>query len=246
MAIPNVRESPPKRPERSGEDRPWWRQRWLTIAAGYSFAFLTGMAVAAWTKHTGDWVHGDAWERHLMLASQIHFPAWFDALIYASPWLGTNITLIPGVLVGVWWLWRRAHRPHLAMRLLIVQLGSYSLNPALKDLYERGRPDLFPRRGWYGWSSYPSGHAIASIAVLFTVALMLHQEKGWRWPFYVLVPVSLLSLFSRIYLGVHWPTDVIAGVLIGVVWLVATLRAFAPREAAALSANVRVRGRAAG
>ena len=215
----------------SSETRPWWRQRWLTIAAGYSFAFLSGMAVAAWAKRSGGWQHGTQWERSLMIAWHVHLPAWLDALIYASPWLGTNITLIPGVLVGVWWLWARAKRPHLAMRLLIVQLGSYVLNPALKDLYGRPRPDLFPHRGWYGWSSFPSGHAIASIAVLFTVAAILHRERGWTWTYWLLVPVSLLSLYSRIYLGVHWPIDVLAGVIVGIVWFVMTSLAFRDESA---------------
>jgi hypothetical protein len=129
----------------AGETRPWWRQRWLTIAAGYSFAFLTGMAVAAWAERQGGWQHGTDWERSLMRAAHLHLPGWLDEIILASPWLGTNISLIPGVLIGVWWLWARLKRPHLAMRLLVVQLGSYILNPALKDLYDRPRPDLFPR-----------------------------------------------------------------------------------------------------
>jgi membrane-associated phospholipid phosphatase len=184
------------------------------------------MGVAAWVIHRGHWSQGADWERRLMLALHVPLPWWLDALVYAAPWAGTNITLIPGVFAGVIWLWWRAKRPHLAMRLLIVQIGSYALNPALKDLYDRVRPDLYPRRGWYGWSSFPSGHAIASIAVLYTVAHMLYREKGWRWPYAVVIPLSLLSVFSRIYLGVHWPSDVLAGVLVGVVWLVMTTIAF--------------------
>jgi undecaprenyl-diphosphatase len=204
----------------------------MVIVAGYSLAFLAGMACAAWTKRFGDWERGTGWERSLMIWTHAHTPpAWLDALLYATPWLGTNITLIPGVLLGVWFLWSRAKRPHLAMRLLTVQIGSYLLNPSLKYLYDRPRPDLFPRRGWYGWSSYPSGHAIASISVLFTVAAILHRERGWRWPYWVLVPISMMSLYSRIYLGVHWPMDVIAGVIVGVVWLVMTSIAFREDQA---------------
>ena len=209
-----------------GESRPWYHQRWLTIAAGFALAFLTGMAIAAWVKQYGDWHDGMRWERELMLALHLPLPRWLDLLIYIVPWTGTNISLIPGVLVAVVWLWRRAHRPHLAMRLLVVQVGSYLLNPALKDLYDRARPDLFARRGWYGWSSYPSGHAIASVAVLLTIAIMLRDERGWRWPFVVAALLIPLSLYSRLYLGVHWPTDVIGGALVGLVWLAMTTVAF--------------------
>jgi undecaprenyl-diphosphatase len=107
-------------------------------------------------------------------------------------------------------------------------LGSLLLNALLKDVFDRPRPDLWPRRGQYQWAAYPSGHAIVGIAVYFTITRVLYRELRWRWPFVVAVALLAVSLYSRLYLGVHWPTDVIGGLLLGVVWLMAVQIAFAP------------------
>ncbi|HKG94276.1 MAG TPA: phosphatase PAP2 family protein [Gemmatimonadaceae bacterium] len=208
-----------------------WRRVAAWLAIGYVCAFVVGATFGWSLQRFGSWHDGLAWERSLMESFRVDLPRWLDAVVYVTPWLATNLTLLPAVILISAWLAfiRRPRRRDLALHLLVVELGAYTLNPALKWVFDRPRPDLWEKRGQFAWSSYPSGHAIAGVAVLFTIAVLLHRERGWRWPYAVVAAMLAVSLFSRLYLGVHWPTDVIAGVLIGAVWLAATINAFSRR-----------------
>ncbi|MEO6526206.1 MAG: phosphatase PAP2 family protein [Gemmatimonadaceae bacterium] len=203
------------------------RRLMLQVGATYVGAWLVGIVYAMVIRYTSTWNGGAEWERSLLRAIHAqHLPSWLDFVVLQVPLTGTNLTILPAIILLGWWMWNRAHRPLVAIHLLVVCVGSLSLNPTMKHLLGRDRPDLFPHRGMYNWSSYPSGHAILTIALYFTISLLLYRERRWRWPFALAALVFLANAYSRLYLAVHWPTDVIGGLLIGVVWLVGTWHAF--------------------
>lgn len=192
----------------------------FAVAAAYAAAWAVGIAFALALQRTPSWRTGAAWERAVLTWLHGHpQPYVIDRLLLASPYLATNYTVLPLTLLGGAVLWRCHGRARVALHLLVVSLGSASLNPSMKYLLGRPRPTLFPQRGMFQWASYPSGHAILSTAFYFTVALLLWRTRGTRWMFLVAAAVVVISAYARLYLAVHWPTDVIGGLLIGATWL---------------------------
>ncbi|HEX6047676.1 MAG TPA: phosphatase PAP2 family protein [Gemmatimonadaceae bacterium] len=214
----------------NGDSRPW-RRAIVVTAVGFVIAFAAGAGFALWLQSTGDWSAGLPWERELLLSMDPSAPAAIDWMMLALPWLGTNLTLAPIIAAFALWLWRKKGRPEVALELVLAVLGSLLLNALMKDVFDRPRPDLWPRRGQYEWAAYPSGHAIVGIAVYFTVTRVIHRELRWTWPYVVAIALLAVSLYSRLYLGVHWPTDVIGGLLLGAIWLGVIQVAFAPFHA---------------
>lgn len=138
--------------------------------------------------------------------------------------IGGGDVLAPvGLLFGGWLWFRRSRRAagHY-LGAAVLGWGCYGL---LKWVFARPRPSVVERLDGAGWWSFPSGHAMASVIVL-GLAVVLVTQKRLAWAAVALL--VMLIAFSRVYLGVHYPSDVIAGLFGGVAWIgaaVALLRA---------------------
>ncbi len=100
--------------------------------------------------------------------------------------------------------------------------GASLLNAGLKSILHRPRPELVPHLAAVSNASFPSGHAMISAAIYLTIAAMLSETQPKRSArIFLMAFAGLLVLLigcSRIYLGVHWPSDVLAGWCLGSVW----------------------------
>jgi undecaprenyl-diphosphatase len=106
--------------------------------------------------------------------------------------------------------------------LAICFSGGAVLNYLLKNLFERARPEAFRIVAASGYS-FPSGHAMVSIYFYGMLAfIIIRKTKSWQWR-YVVTALTILFILamgiSRIYLGVHYPSDVVAGYTAGGMWL---------------------------
>ena len=112
-----------------------------------------------------------------------------------------------------------------AMWLVIVAtLGGLAMSSLLKHFFERERPSLVPHLSYVSTHSFPSGHSMLSAVVYLTLGALLGRiVPGFRYKAYFLLVAVLLTVLvgiSRVYLGVHYPTDVLAGWAAGLAWAV--------------------------
>lgn len=135
--------------------------------------------------------------------------------------LGTGVVVGMIVLVTGMFLWLNHHR-HSSILLIAATLGGLVLDNLLKIGFNRPRPQIFEWGTYAASSSFPSGHAMSSVIVYGTVtylAARLQRRLASRILTFVFaaIVIGLISI-SRIYLGVHYPSDIIAGLMIGLAW----------------------------
>jgi undecaprenyl-diphosphatase len=207
----------------------------LRVAIAASATFIVGAAWAVIVMQLGGWTHGLAREDVLLARIHRQLPTVIDWVVVQLPWLGTNIVFLPVLGPACWYLWQKRRRPDLAIVIAATTAGNYLMGMALKFVFDRPRPLLWHPRGEYTGTSYPSGHVMAVSSVVGVIAVLLHEERDDRWPLVAWVILLVATAYSRMYLGVHWPSDIVGGLFAGGMWFIGML--WAKRRGAAQSAQ---------
>ncbi|MFI7680736.1 phosphatase PAP2 family protein [Actinophytocola sp. NPDC049390] len=146
---------------------------------------------------------------------------WTEVMVNASRFGSTPSLIVIVLFTGAWLVWK--DRKADSLLVVLGSAGGLALGPVLKAIVERPRPALTDHVVFVSSWSYPSGHSLNSMVVfgLLTVLAVRERPGAVRRTALTAVGTFLVVVVgvSRVYLGVHWPSDVLAGWLIGVLWL---------------------------
>ena len=150
-------------------------------------------------------------------------PPWVAGTMRDLTALGSNVVLL--IFTGAVAVFLAVRRQSHALALVVVSTGGgFFLAQALKLVFARPRPDLVPHLAEVYSSSFPSGHSMFSAVVYLTLGALLSQlveERALKAYFLgVACFLTFVVGLSRVYLGVHYPTDVLAGWSAGLAWAV--------------------------
>lgn len=167
-------------------------------------------------------LHRTGFDQHVFTYLQQHIsPKNNNAMLFFT-FLGTHKFLIPANLILILFFIVRKHKWY-AIKVPAIALSSLLLMFGLKYVFHRPRPDvplIFHAEGL----SFPSGHALFSVTFYGLLVYIIYKtvkNTTLRWTLIGLLLLLMLIIgFSRVYLRVHYATDVIAGFCVGIVWLV--------------------------
>ncbi|MEE2691668.1 MAG: phosphatase PAP2 family protein [Pseudomonadota bacterium] len=148
-------------------------------------------------------------------------PGWLREFMADATTLGGwPLLTIFVALIAVFLAMRRHWRS--ALILLAAVLGQTIIVGQIKNLFGRARPEIVPHLAEVSSYSFPSGHAASAAAVYLTLAAILSREAAPRRErLFIVMTAMILTVLvgvSRVYLGVHYPTDVLAGWAFGAAW----------------------------
>jgi membrane-associated phospholipid phosphatase len=144
-----------------------------------------------------------------------------DQVMLAITQLGNPNVVIPIAIITLIFLWLDRHYSE-AKFFALACLGGAILNTGLKLVFSKPRPALWQRLIVETSYSFPSGHALGALVLYGAIAYLgtAYYPRFAGLIYGGAIALTVLIGFSRLYLGVHWPTDIIAGYGIGALWLI--------------------------
>lgn len=191
----------------------------LLVVSVWAFIELADLVMAGRTTRFDEWAVR-AMRRADDPAEPIG-PGWLSEVGRDLTALGgiAFLTLLTATIAGFLWL----KRMYGAMALVVAAtLSGLVVSLILKQTFDRPRPELVPHLSRVYTSSFPSGHAMLSATVFLTLGTLLgrfvHERVLKAYFLIVAVTLSVLVGVSRVYMGVHYPTDVLTGWVAGLAW----------------------------
>jgi membrane-associated phospholipid phosphatase len=178
------------------------------------------------------WLCTEVWEKEafsfdrslLLWIHQFANPQLDRVMLFITA-LGDPPTVITIFVSTIAWLGMKRRYTD-GVRFIIACVGGVLLNQIMKLFFAKPRPELWARLISETSFSFPSGHAVGSMVVYGFIAYILARELPiYRRYIYAVTSMLIIAIgFSRLYLGVHYPTDIIAGYGVGLLWLATCLK----------------------
>jgi len=235
---PNVRHTPERRRAGRGHLRFFWNLLFkalrkvgshaenfyavvgIFLLIGAAVAVAGTLAFAELGKHIQKGATQDFDVAVLQWIGTHHTPLLTSLMNEITP-LGTGVVVLMIVGVTAAFLWHTEHK-HSARLLLASTAGSILLNNVLKFWFDRPRPTVFEWQTHAASSSFPSGHAMSATVVYGTVAYLLARLQKHLWSRALTLTAAVVTIAlicaTRLYLGVHYPSDVLGGIVVGLAW----------------------------
>jgi len=199
--------------------KPFWREWSIAALARWVVGLIVILGAAAiFLDLAGDiWLQeGFAWDDPIMQTVYAWRRPWLNSAMLFFTASGGRFAVIP-VAVLSYAFWRQGRLPD-TITVIVSVGGAAILTLVLKALFGRPRPDIIPPLIVETTYSFPSGHTIVAVALYGLMAVLFGRQERYGWAVFSSLWVLAVG-FSRIYLGVHYPSDVVGSLALGVIWL---------------------------